>query len=197
MNIEISIGVSNRHVHLTKEDFEILFGKDAELEVNRYLTQPGEFASNSHVTLKTDKSTIENVRVLGPLRNYTQIEISKTDAYKLGLNPPVRESGDIKDSEKITIIGPVGEVEKSEGCIIASRHIHATKEDMEKYGLDENKKYLVKISGIKCGIIGNVSVKVSDKYYFEMHLDTDDANAHLIGKTNSIGKIIGEDDESI
>lgn len=197
MQININVGVSNRHVHLTQEDFDILFGSDSTLEVNRYLTQPGEFASNSLVTLKTEKSSIDNVRVLGPIRKYTQIEISKTDAYKLGLTPPVRESGDIAGSEKITIIGPNGSVEKKEGCIIATRHIHATKEDMEKYGLDENKKYLVKIGGIKGGIIGGVSVKVSDKYYFEMHVDTDDANAHLIDKSNNVGTIIGEDNESV
>lgn len=195
MNININIGVSNHHVHLTEEDFKILFGEDSKLEVVSYLNQPGEFASNCVVALKTEKSTIEGVRVLGPIRKYTQIEISKTDAYKLGLKPPVRESGDIIGSEPVTIVGPNGTVEKSEGCIIASRHIHATKEDLEKYGLDENKKYLVKIGGIKGGILSQVSVKASDNYYYEMHIDTDDANAHLIDKNNCIGEIIGEDNE--
>ena len=137
--MRINIGVSNRHVHLTQDDFNLLFGDDQELEVNRYLTQPGEFASNSFVTLKTDKSSMENVRVLGPLRSYTQIEIAKTDAYKLGINPPVRESGDIVGSEGITIIGPKGQIEKTEGCIIASRHIHVTSEDAKKHGFDEQK----------------------------------------------------------
>lgn len=195
--MRINIGVSNRHVHLTQDDFNLLFGDDQELEVNRYLTQPGEFASNSFVTLKTDKSSMENVRVLGPLRSYTQIEISKTDAYKLGINPPVRESGDIVGSEGITIIGPKGQIEKTEGCIIASRHIHVTSEDAKKHGFDEQKKYLVKIGGIKGGVMSNVSVKISDNYTFEMHVDTDDANAHFIGKNNNIGEIIGEDNESI
>lgn len=195
--MRINIGVSNRHVHLTQDDFNLLFGDDQELEVNRYLTQPGEFASNSFVTLKTDKSSMENVRVLGPLRSYTQIEIAKTDAYKLGINPPVRESGDIVGSEGITIIGPKGQIEKTEGCIIASRHIHVTSEDAKKHGFDEQKKYLVKIGGIKGGVMSNVSVKISDNYTFEMHVDTDDANAHFIGKNNSIGEIIGEDNESI
>ncbi len=195
--MRINIGVSNRHVHLTQDDFNLLFGDDQELEVNRYLTQPGEFASNSFVTLKTDKSSMENVRVLGPLRSYTQIEIAKTDAYKLGINPPVRESGDIVGSEGITIIGPKGQIEKTEGCIIASRHIHVTSEDAKKHGFDEQKKYLVKIGGIKGGVMSNVSVKISDNYTFEMHVDTDDANAHFIGKNNNIGEIIGEDNESI
>ena len=197
MKTTINIGVSNRHVHLNEEDFKALFGENSKLEVLRELTQPGEYASTNLVTLETEKSVIENVRVLGPLRSYTQVEISKTDAYKLGLNPPVRESGDISGSEKITIIGPNGKIEKQEGCIIASRHIHATSEDAKKYGLDESKKYLVRVGGIKGGIMGNVSVKISDKYSFEMHVDTDDANAHLIGKNNNIGEIIGEDNESI
>lgn len=195
--MEISIGVSNRHVHLTEEDFKILFGQDAVLECVKKLTQPGEFASNQFVTLKTEKSNIERVRVLGPLRKYTQVEISKTDAFKLGLNPPVRESGDVEGSAPITLVGPVSEVEKQEGCIIASRHIHATTADALKYGFDENKKYLVKVGGIKGGIMNNVSVKISDNYAYEMHVDTDDANAHFIGANNNIGQIIGEDNESV
>lgn len=195
--MEISIGVSNRHVHLTEEDFKILFGENAVLERVKELTQPGEFASNYFVTLKTEKGSIDKVRVLGPVRKYTQIEISKTDAYKLGINPPVRESGDVEGSAPITIVGVVAEVEKKEGCIIASRHIHATYEDAAKYGLDESKKYLVKVSGIKGGIMNNVSVKISDNYLYEMHVDTDDANAHFIDKNNNIGQIIGEDNESV
>ena len=195
--MEINIGVSNRHVHLTEEDFKFLFGEEAVLDCVRDLTQPGEFASDKFVTLKTEKGSIDKVRILGPFRKYTQIEISKTDAYKLGLNPPVRDSGDIKESSAITLVGTLGELEKQEGCIIASRHIHATPCEAEKYGLDESKKYLVKVGGIKGGIMNNVSVKISDNYYYEMHIDTDDANAHFIDKNNNIGQIIGEDNESI
>ena len=195
--MEISIGVSNRHVHLTEQDFKVLFGENTTMEKVKTLTQPGEFASNCFVTLKTEKSSIEKVRVLGPLRKYTQIEISKTDAYKLGLNPPVRESGDIQGSAPITLVGPNGELDKQEGCIIASRHIHATSKEALAYGFDESKKYLVKVGGIKGGILSNVSVKISDNYAYEMHVDTDDANAHFIGKENFIGEILGEDHESI
>ena len=177
--MKINIGVSNRHVHLSEKDFNKVFNKDKKLEVVRSLTQPGEFASNLKVTLKTPNGIIENVRVLGPLRTYTQVEISRTDAYKLRLNPPIRESGDIQNSETITIVGD-NEVKIPSCCIIATRHIHATFEDIKKYNLDPNKKYCVRVFGEKGGVLDNVSVKVSDSYFFEMHIDTDDANAHLL-----------------
>lgn len=192
MNIDMNVGISNRHVHLTEDDFKKLFN-NKELEVVKYLNQPGQFASNLKVTIKTEKSEISGVRVLGPLRDYTQVEISKTDAYKLGLNPPVRESGNLKGSEDITIIGD-NEITLKECTIIATRHIHATKEDLEKYNLDASKKYKVKINGEKGGIINNVSIKVSDKAFFEMHLDTDDGNGHLL-KCGDTATIIGEDNE--
>lgn len=192
MNIDMNVGISNRHVHLTEDDFKKLFN-NKELEAVKYLNQPGQFASNLKVTIKTEKSEISGVRVLGPLRDYTQVEISKTDAYKLGLNPPVRESGNLKGSEDITIIGD-NEITLKECTIIATRHIHATKEDLEKYNLDASKKYRVKIYGEKGGIINNVSIKVSDKAFFEMHLDTDDGNGHLL-KCGDTATIIGEDNE--
>ena len=192
MNIDMNVGISNRHVHLTEDDFKKLFN-NKELEAVKYLNQPGQFASNLKVTIKTDKSEISGVRVLGPLRDYTQVEISKTDAYKLGLNPPVRESGNLKGSEDITIIGD-NEITLKECTIIATRHIHASKEDLVKYNLDASKKYKVKINGEKGGIINNVSIKVSDKAFFEMHLDTDDGNGHLL-KRGDTATIIGEDNE--
>ena len=192
MNIDMNVGISNRHVHLTEDDFKKLFN-NKELEAVKYLNQPGQFASNLKVTIKTEKSEISGVRVLGPLRDYTQVEISKTDAYKLGLNPPVRESGNLKGSEDITIIGD-NEITLKECTIIATRHIHASKEDLVKYDLDASKKYKVKINGEKGGIINNVSIKVSDKAFFEMHLDTDDGNGHLL-KCGDTATIIGEDNE--
>jgi len=172
--MKIKVGVSNRHIHLKQEDLDVLFGY--ELSKRNDLNQPFEFASNEVLTIKTDKDIIENVRVLGPVRNYTQIEISKTDAYKLGINPPVRNSGDLNDSEVVTLIGPKGSI-KTNGCIIATRHIHITHEDKIKYGFKD--KVLVKINGDKKGII-EVNIKESDKAYFELHLDTDDANAFLL-----------------
>ena len=186
--MNVSIGVSNRHVHLTRKDLYTLFGEGYELEKRNDLTQPGQFASTSLVTIKTDKSEIEGVRVLGPVRNYTQIEISKTDAYKLGLNPPVRNSGDLDGSCMITIIGPKGNIEVN-GCIIAARHIHLSKEHRKVYNLEGIDKVNVKLKGEKGGIITNVYLKESEEAFFELHLDTDDANAHLI-KNGDIGEII-------
>ena len=187
--MKVSIGVSNRHVHLKKSDFEILFGEDNKLEIDREMSQPGQYASKNFVSLKTDKNTIENVRVVGPLREYTQIEISKTDAYFLGLNPPIRDSGDLLGSEHITLVGPKGELRLEEGCIIADRHIHITPKQMQLYNLSDKKTVNVKLYGEKGGIITNVHLKVQDNAFFELHLDTDDANAHLI-KQGDIGEIL-------
>ena len=189
-NVKVTIGVSNRHVHLNREHLKILFGEGYELEKKKDLTQPGQFASTSLVTLKTGKGIIDNVRVLGPLRDYTQVEISKTDAYKLGLNPPVRNSGDLDLSESVTIIGPNGEVNIKEGCIIATRHIHILPEQIKQYKLEGKETVSVRIKGEKGGILENVYLKVSDKSFLELHLDTDDANAHLI-KNGDIAEIIG------
>lgn len=187
--MKISIGVSNRHVHLTEEHLKILFGDNFELEKKNDLTQPKQFASTSLVTIKTEKSEIPNVRVLGPTRRYTQVEISKTDAYKLGLNPPVRTSGDLEGSSPITIIGPVGELNLKEGCIIAKRHIHLSPEHIKQYGFEGKEKVSVRLFGDKGGIIENVYLKVNEGAFFEMHLDTDDANAHLV-KSGDIGEIL-------
>lgn len=187
--MNVSIGVSNRHVHLTLEHLKILFGADFNLKKKNDLNQPGQFASTSLVTLKTSKGKISNVRVLGPIRDYTQVEISKTDAYKLGLNPPIRNSGDLNGSAGITIIGPKGNIDLEEGCIIATRHIHILPSQVKAYNLEGIEKVNVKINGEKGGIITNVYLKVSDESYFEMHLDTDDANAHLV-KNGDIGEIL-------
>ena len=193
--MEVNIGISNRHVHLCQKDLELLFGSGYELKVDHYLSQPGEFASTDRVTIKTDKGVIPNVRILGPIRNYTQVEISKTDAVKLRLNPPVRESGDLENSETIIIEGPLGEIEVANSCIIASRHIHLTNEDVSKYGLEGIDKVSVKLLGEKGGILNNVSLKVNDNYAFEMHLDTDDANAHLLNQGDKGIILIGEKNE--
>ena len=185
--MNVNIGVSNRHVHLTKDDFFVLFG-NYNMEKIKDLVQIGEFASSSKVTIKTEKSEIDNVRVLGPFRNYTQVEISKTDAYKLGLNPPVRNSGEIDDASEITIIGPNGQVTKK-SCIIATRHIHINREEREKLGLI-NKEYVsVKIGAEKSAVLEKVFIKESPNGVLEFHIDTDDANANLI-KSGDIAEII-------
>lgn len=188
--MKVSIGVSNRHIHLNKKNLEILFGKGYELKNAGDLSQPGQFKAEEKLTIKTSKSEIPNVRVLGPLRDYTQVEVSKTDSYKLGINPPVRNSGDLENSEVVTLIGPKGSVE-TDGCIIATRHIHLSKEHIEKYNLKGIEKVSVIIEGEKGGIINNVYLKEAPNSFLEMHLDTDDANAHLI-KCGDIAEVIIE-----
>lgn len=186
--MEVVIGVSNRHVHLTKSDYKILFG-DEELTSFKPINQPGQFASNQFVTLKNGDKTIEHVRVLGPFRKYTQIEVSKTDARLLKLNPPVRMSGELAGSSPITLIGPKGELNLSEGCIIADRHIHMLPEQAKLYGLEGVEKVSVMLNGEKGGIINNVYLRIAPNSYYEMHIDTDDANAHLVNN-GDIGIII-------
>ena len=186
--MKIQVGISNRHIHLTEEHYKILFG-DKQIEVDRELNQPGQFASKDYVTLKTDKSEINHVRLIGPIRTYTQVEISRTDAIKLGLNPPVRESGDVEGSSPITIIGPNGTLELESGCIIADRHIHVDDEIIKYYQLEGVKEVNILVNGIKGGILSHVHLKHSDKAYFELHLDTDDANGFML-KQGDIVEII-------
>ena len=186
--MKINVGVSNRHVHLNNDDYKLLFG-DRELTKRNDLTQPNTFASELTVTIKGPKRSIENVRVLGPNRSYTQVEVSKTDAYTLGINPPVRNSGDLSDASEITIIGPNGEITRN-AAIIASRHIHVDKNIRREHNLEGIEKVSVKISGEKSGIIDNVYLKDSDEAYFEMHLDTDDANAFLLKQDDEVEIII-------
>lgn len=192
--MKVIIGVSNRHVHLTKEDLETLFGTGYELTKVKDLLQPRQFASNEYVSIESENGRIDKVRVIGPTRKYTQVEISKTDAIKLKLNPPIRDSGDLKDSEAITIIGPMGKVKKENGCIIANRHIHMTPKMQEELGLSGLTEVSIKLDGEKGGILHHVVLKVMDEATYELHIDTDDANAHY-ASTGDYATIIKEDNE--
>ena len=185
--MKVKVGISNRHVHLCNEDYKLLFN-DIPLTKRNDLTQPGTYACNETVTIKGEKRSIENVRVLGPLRDYTHVEISKTGAYFLGIDPPVRSSGSLDGAGLITIIGPLGQITKN-CAIIAERHIHVDKKIREEYGLVGIGKVSVRVFGDKGGIINNVHLKDSDEAYFELHLDTDDANAFLLNQ-NDIVEII-------
>ena len=185
--MRIKIGVSNRHMHITKEVFNVLFGQ-AELVKAKDLVQPGEFASTLKVTIKTEKDQIENVRVLGPFRDYTQVEISKTDSYKLGINPPIRNSGDLNNAEEITIIGSIGEIKKK-CCIIATRHIHMTKEQRKDLGLSNVDYVSIQLNGEKSSILKDVYIKECEKAVVQMHIDTDDANSCFI-KDGDFGELI-------
>lgn len=185
-NERIPIGISARHVHLTREHVEILFGKGYELTVKKEL-MGGQFASNELVTIVGTKlRAIENVRVLGPERSATQVEVAKTDAIRLGLNPPVRESGDVKDSAPIAIVGPKGAIYLTEGCIIAMRHIHMSTDDAKRFGVEDKQIVKVRFDSGRGGVFENVLIRVHPTFTLEMHIDTDEANSLGIGKNMGI-----------
>lgn len=183
MEIIAKIGVSNHHVHLTKETYEELF--DEPLSINRELSQIGEFASNQLVTLKTEKSTIENVRVVGPFRSYNQVEISQSDAHTLGVNPPVRMSGDTKNSESITIIGPKQEIHLDNVCILAKCHVHLNPEDAKKLQVQNEQEVKIEVSGSRKATI-SAFTKISKNGSFEVHIDRDEANAFLLENQDEV-----------
>lgn len=174
----IPVGVSNRHIHLTRQDVETLFGKGYRLTPLKDLSQPGQYACKEQLTIVGPSlRPIEKVRVLGPERKASQVEISRTDAYLLKVKPPVRESGKISGSAPITIIGPKGVVTLSEGCMIANRHIHMSPEDGARFGLKDNDYVTVDAFGERRTRFFDVQVRVDPNFRLEMHLDTDDANA--------------------
>lgn len=177
------VAISNRHVHMTKEVYEKLF--EEPLSIKRPLNQIGEFASFQTVTLKTDKDIIENVRVVGPFRDYTQVEISRSDALKLGIEPPVRQSGDLEDSETITIIGPKGEITLKDVCIIAERHIHMNEKKALELGFKNEDLVNIRVLNDKGGTM-EACVKISKNGYYEVHIDKDDANAFLLNNGDEV-----------
>ena len=179
---EIPVGVSNRHIHLSTEDLETLFGKGYELTPLKELSQPGQYACKEVLTIVGPSlRPIENVRVLGPVRRSSQVEISATDSYVLKVKPPVRESGNITGSAPIRIIGPKGVVELSEGCIIANRHIHMSPDDAKYFSVADGDTVTVDVEGKRRTRFFDVQVRVHKDFRLEMHIDTDDANACGIG----------------
>ncbi len=178
----VPVGVSNRHIHLTREHVEILFGKGYELTPLKDLSQPGQYACKELLTIiGPSLRPIENVRVLGPVRKASQVEISRTDSFVLKVKPPVRESGDIAGSAPITIVGPKGVVKLDEGCIIANRHIHMSTSEGDAFGLKDGDYVTVEVEGARRTTFYDVQVRVHKDFRLEMHIDTDDANAAGIG----------------
>lgn len=174
----ILVEISARHIHLTQKDLEFLCGPGSQLEPVRPLSQPGQFVSQVRLTLIGPKRSLENVVVLGPVRKASQVEVSATEARSLGVKPPVRESGDIKESAPITICGPEGEITLSEGLILAKRHIHMTPEDALHYGVNDKQIVGVKIKNADRSLIfGDVVVRVRSDFALAMHIDTDEGNA--------------------
>ena len=188
---EIPVGISNRHIHLCEQDLETLFGKGYALTPLKDLSQPGQYACKEVLTLVgPSMRAIEGVRVLGPLRKNSQVEISKTDSFQLKVNPPVRESGKIEGSAPVTIIGPKGVVTLKEGCIIANRHIHMSPDDAARFGVKDCDYIDVDVnSGTRKTRWFDVQIRVHKDFRLEMHVDTDDANSAGI-KNGSIVTVV-------
>ncbi len=187
---KILVETSARHVHVSPADLAILFGEGYQLTKKKDLSQPGQFACEERVAVIGPKNSFPAVSILGPERKQTQVEISASDARSIGVTCPVRESGDLAGSAGCKIVGPKGEIEISEGVIIAKRHIHMTPADAEKYGVEDKQIVSVKIdSPDRSLIFGDTVVRVSDSYALAMHIDTDEANAVLAGFT-AYGEII-------
>ena len=173
---QIPVGVSGRHVHLCREHMDILFGKNVELKFKKEL-MGGQFASDECVTIAGPKMRVmAHVRVLGPLRPFSQVEISKTDSFTLGISAPLRDSGDLRDAAAITLIGPMGAVTLPHGCIIARRHIHMSPADAARFGVTDQAVVDVRFNNTRGGVLTNVLVRVDDSFTAEMHIDTDEAN---------------------
>ena len=184
--MKANLKISNRHVHLTKETYDQLF--DEEMNVLKPLGQGKYFVSDKTLTLKTDNYEIKNVKIIGPFRNYDQIEISKADANHFKLNPPVRQSGDLQDAEKIMLVSEKASV-SVKGCIIAQRHIHISPEDAQKYGLKDKQKVTLKLDGERSGMM-DAFVKVTKDANLEIHIDTDESNAFSLANDLEIEIII-------
>ncbi len=188
----IPLGVSNRHIHLTKETFEKLFGIGTKFEEMRPLYQPGEFASKHTLAVVGPKlRSIPAIRILGPLRKYDQVEVSLTDAIYLGIDPPVANSGDLRNAVALTLVGPNGSVYLEKCAIIANRHIHMTNSDARKFGVNEGDFCKVRIGGEKGTIFENVLIRINDSWKLQIHLDTDDANAAYV-KNETYVEFIGK-----
>ena len=179
--LRIPISASVRHVHLCRKDVEALFGAGHQLTPAKPLSQPGQFACEETVTVCGPKGRIERVRVLGPERQETQLEISRTDEFKLGVDAPVRASGKLDGTPGIRLEGPEGVVELEKGVIQAARHIHMTPADAERLGVEDRQWVMVRVGGERGIIFDDVLVRVKESYVLDMHLDTDEANAADLG----------------
>lgn len=188
---QVLVEISARHIHLSQEDLEILFGDGYELTVKKMLSQPGQFACEERVKVIGTKGEFPAVSILGPVRKDTQVELSLTDARSIGVVAPVRESGDIMDSGSCKLVGPKGEIEIANGVIAAKRHIHATTKDAEALGITNGEIVNVQIptSNGRTLTFGDVVVRVNDSYALAMHIDTDEANAAGMAP-NTMGTIV-------
>jgi putative phosphotransacetylase len=173
----VPVAVSNRHMHICQEDIEKLFGKGYSLSRGRELNQPGQYASEEKVTVIGPKGKIENVRILGPIRKETQVEVSLTDAYKLGIEPMIRMSGDLIGTPGCKLAGPMGETTISRGVILSARHLHLSAEEASVFGLKNKDVVRIRMQGVRALVFENVVVRSGEGHSMEMHIDTDEANA--------------------
>lgn len=184
---KIPVGISGRHAHLSQEHLEILFGKGYELTPMKDLSQPGQYAAVEKIDVISPKSgNALNMRILGPVRSASQVEVSQSDAIRYKFVAPVRSSGDIKGTGSATLVGPKGKVEISEGVIIADRHIHFSPEEAKDYGVENGEVVSIKVGGIKPGILDSVLVRVHKNFRLDCHLDTDDGAAFLLNTGDEV-----------
>lgn len=185
----VPVGISNRHLHVSQKDLAILFGEGYELKSFKPLSQPGQFAAEEQVTISGPKGSIAKVRILGPIRSQTQVEISRTDSFVLGITPPVRDSGSLVDSAPVTIEGPKGKIELTEGAIIAQRHLHLHTTEAAEMGLKDKDIISVKFDGPRAVVFNNVLVRAHQNFAKDLHIDTDEANAAGLSNGN-LGTVI-------
>lgn len=184
--MKVNVGLSNRHLHVSQSDLELLFGKDYELTIKKPLSQPGQYACEEIVDIVGPKGTLKNVRILGPTRKSTQVEISAADARVLGLDAPIKDSGDLAGSPGCKIVSSKGSTEISEGVILAARHIHMTPEDAEKCGVKDKDLVNVETSGERGVVFKNVLIRVSPSYFLELHVDIEEGNAAGLKNGDSV-----------
>jgi len=184
--LEIPAGVSNRHVHLSQGDMDILFGSGYQMTKMKDLSQPGQFACKETVTICGPNGAIEKVRILGPVRSKTQVEILAGDSFKLGMVSEPRLSGDLKGTPGITIIGPKGSVRTNEGLIVAQRHIHMTPQDAYRFGVHDEQSVSIEVCGPRGGIYRNVIIRANDASSLECHIDTEEANAMNVNSSTKV-----------
>ncbi|MDR0853014.1 MAG: phosphate propanoyltransferase [Clostridiales Family XIII bacterium] len=177
MGYKVGIGISNKHVHITEESLDILFGKGHKLTPFKELVQPGQFATEERVDIVGPKTTFKGIRIIGPTRPYNQVEISLTDARALGVNPPIRESGKLEGSPGVKLVGPEGEVELDAGVIVALRHIHLSPSEAKEAGVKDQDLVDVQTFGTRPVVFQDVLIRSGETHLRDFHIDTDEANA--------------------
>ncbi len=187
---KVSIGLSNRHLHVTQEHLDKLFGEGHKLTEFKILTQPGQYACEEKVDIVGPKGTLKGVRILGPVRSATQIEISVSDSYRLGLKVPVRDSGDIEGTPGAKVVGPKGEVDRDKGVIVAARHIHMHPDDAKTFGVEDFQRVKVRAEGARGLVFENVLIRVAPNFALDMHIDVEEGNAAGLGNGDMVEVIV-------